>query len=111
MVTAKPRTGPGSRTGKAARSGPSTPRAERTRRPVEVTLSPEARELLDREATRTEESRSALVEALVLSGLAQERYLPPALLEQAQRLATRTGASLDLVLAQALAAGLERLAS
>lgn len=49
------------------------------------------------------------VEALVLSGLAQERYLPPALLEQAQRLAARTGASLDLVLAQALAAGLRAL--
>lgn len=107
----KPRSGPGSRTGANARSGPNVPVAQRHRRPLEITLSPEARELLDAEHQRTEESRSALVEALVLSHLQAERYLPPALVEQAQRLAARTGASLDLVLALALAAGLERLAA
>lgn len=65
-MTAKPRTGPGSRTGENARSGPSIPLAQRRRRPLEITLSPEARQLLDAEAARTGESRSALVEALVL---------------------------------------------
>ena len=113
-MTAKPRTGPGSRTGTNARSGPSgptTPRAQRTRRPVEVTLGAEARALLDAESRRTEETRSALVEALILSHIASEAYLPPVLLERAQALATRTGQTLGLVLAEAMRQGLDRLAT
>ena len=109
-----PRSGPGSRTGANARSGPSgptVPRAQRTRKPVEVTLSPEARSLLDAEAKRTEETRSALVEALILSHIASESYLPPVLLERAQTLATRTGQTLGLVLAEAMRQGLDRLAT
>lgn len=43
-----------------------TPRADRKRRPVEVTLSDEAREILD-ELAKEHGSRSAAVEALVLA--------------------------------------------
>lgn len=105
----KPRTGPGSRTGANARSGPSIPVTQRRRRPLEITLSPEARALLDAEAVRVEESRSALVEALVLRHLPSEAYYPPALLERAQALATRRGHAVDQVLAEALDAGLRAL--
>lgn len=108
-MTAKPRSGPGARTGAAARSGPSTPRALRARRPVEVTLSTEARELLDAEAARVEETRSALVEALVLRHLPGEAYWPPALVERAQALAARRGHGVEQVLAEALDAGLRAL--
>lgn len=106
MTTPKPRSGPGSRTGANARSGPNVPVAQRHRRPLEITLSPEARELLDREAARTEESRSALVEALVLSHLAGERYLPPALVEGVQARATARGIDYHTALAEAVAVGL-----
>lgn len=102
----------GTRTGANARSGPSgpsTPRGQRTRRPVEITLGADARQLLDAEVRRTEESRSALVEALVLRHLAGEVYWPPALVERAQGLATRRGHALERVLAEALDAGLRAL--
>lgn len=46
-------------------SGPSTPRAERTRRKIELSLSAEAHARLDTLATGT--SRSAVVERLILS--------------------------------------------
>lgn len=42
----KPRTGPGSRTGAAARSGPSIPEANRGTRRTTLRLSPEAHALL-----------------------------------------------------------------
>lgn len=45
--TPKPRTGPGSRTGKDARSGPSIPEAERTSKLISLRLTPEDRALLD----------------------------------------------------------------
>lgn len=102
----------GTRTGKNARSGPSgasTPRAARTRRPVEVTLSDEARAVLLAESARTEEPRSLLVEALVLSHLAQERYLPPAVLGMAQALAQRRRVDLWTVISEALLCGLRGL--
>lgn len=105
----KPRTGPGSRTGANARSGPSIPVTQRRRRPLEITLSPEARQLLDAEARRTGQSRSALVEALVLRHLPGEAYWPPALVERAQGLATRRGHPVEQVLAEALNAGLRAL--
>lgn len=47
MATKKPRTGPGSRTGKDARSGPSIPEADREAKVVTMRLSPEDREQLD----------------------------------------------------------------
>lgn len=102
----KKRTGPGSRTGAAARSGPNIPTSQRKRRPLEITLGAEARALLDAEATRTEETRSALVEALVLSHLQAERYLPPALVEGVQARATARGIDYHAALAEAVAVGL-----
>jgi hypothetical protein len=102
----------GTRTGANARSGPSgpsLPRAARARKKVEVTLSDEARAVLLAESARTEEPRSLLVEALVVSHLARERYLPPALLALAQHLATRRGVDLWTVLSEALLVGLRGL--
>jgi len=95
-------------------SGQSTPRALRTRRPLEITLSEEARAVLDGAAERTEETRSALVESLILSHLAGERLLPPALLQSAEELRTirsrdgRREGLLD-VLSEALAVGVGEL--
>jgi hypothetical protein len=102
----------GTRTGANARSGPSgpsTPHHARARKKVEVTLSDEARAVLLAESARTEEPRSLLVEALVVSHLAQERYLPPALLGRAQALATRRGGNLWTVLSEAALRGLQGL--
>lgn len=73
----------GTRTGKNARSGPSgasTPRAARTRRPVEVTLSDEARAVLDAESERTGRPRSQLVEALVVADPDEDRQIHEGLL-------------------------------
>lgn len=58
----KPRTGPGSRTGKDARSGPSIPEAERTAKLVSLRLTPEDRELLD-ELAKEHGSRTAVLRA------------------------------------------------
>ncbi len=102
----------GARTGANARSGPSgpsTPRNARGRPKIELSLSPSARQLLDAEAARTEESRSALVEALVLRHLAGEGYWPPVLVERAQALASVRGHALERVLAEALDVGLRAL--
>lgn len=107
----KPRSGPGSRTGDAARSGPDIPRTQRRRRPVEITLGDAARETLDAAASRTEESRSALVEALVLSHAARERHLSPAILERLVALATRRGDDFWLVLDEVIDIGLDMLES
>jgi len=48
-------------------SGPSTPRNQRTRRGLEITLSDKARERLDALAKRHEKSRSQIVEELILA--------------------------------------------
>lgn len=103
----KPRSGPGSRTGAAARSGPDIPRTQRRRRPVEVTLSDAARETLDAAVARTEESRSAIVEACVLAHAAKERYLSPAIMERLVALAARRGDEFWLVMDEVLDAGLD----
>lgn len=107
----KPRSGPGSRTGAAARSGPDIPRTQRRRRPVEITLSDAARETLDAAVTRTEESRSAIVEACVLAHAAREQYLSPAILERLVALAARRGDDFWLVMDEVLDAGLDLLES
>jgi len=105
----RPRSGPGSRTGAAARSGPSIPDAQRGRPAVRVTLSREALEALDAAQRRTEESRSAILDTLVLSHAAREQYLSPAILERLQALATRRGDPLWLVLDEVVDAGLDLL--
>jgi hypothetical protein len=93
-----PRSGPAARSGP---SGPSIPRAQRKRPGIEVYLSPEALERLAAEVERTEESRSALIEALVLTGT-PEHYLSPALLEQMQAVAAREGRTLHDCLCSAV---------
>ena len=90
--------------GTASRSGPSGPtpaEADRLRPRVQLRLAHETIAALDREAARTEESRSALVEALVLTGT-PDRYLSPALLEGLQRAAEAQGRDLHAVLCDAV---------
>lgn len=58
----KPRSGPGSRTGANARSGPSIPESERASKLLSIRLSPEARARLDA-AAEVWGSRSAAVVA------------------------------------------------
>lgn len=48
-------------------SGPSTPRHKRTRREIALTLSDEARARLEHLAEERGESRSAVVEELILA--------------------------------------------
>lgn len=60
MATKKPRTGPGSRTGENARSGPSLSEADRTAKLVSLRLTPEDRELLD-ELAKEYGSRTAVL--------------------------------------------------
>jgi hypothetical protein len=54
-------------------SGPSTPRDRRTRRGVELTLSDEAHQHLERLASDLDVSRSELVDALILLATATAR--------------------------------------
>lgn len=107
----KPRSGPGSRTGAAARSGPAIADAQRQRPARRVTLSPEAWALLDAQRAESEDSVSAQLDALVLSRGAEERHLSPAILERLQALAARRGDPLWLVADEVLDAGLDLLES
>jgi hypothetical protein len=93
-----PRSGANARSGP---SGPSIPHAQRKRPLVQVTLSPEVIAALDAEVERTEEPRSRLVEALILTGT-PEHYLSPALLEQLQEVAAREGRTLHDCLCSAV---------
>ena len=58
---------------KSGPSGPSTPRALRTRQGVEITLSPGARQALQDLTEARGETRSAVVERLVLAAAAAPR--------------------------------------
>lgn len=111
MPTKKPRSGPGSRTGAAARSGPSIADAQRQRPARRVTLSTEAWALLDAQRAESEDSVSAQLDALVLSRGAEERHWSPAILERLQALAARRGDPLWLVADEVLDAGLDLLES
>jgi hypothetical protein len=62
----KPRSGPGSRIGKDARSGPNVPEAERTARLVSLRLTPEDRELLDQLAEEYGSRSAVLREGMAL---------------------------------------------
>jgi hypothetical protein len=66
MATKKPKTGPGSRTGKDARSGPNVTEAERTARLVSLRLTPEDRELLDQLAEEYGSRSAVLREGMAL---------------------------------------------
>ena len=68
---AKPKAGPGSRTGDNARSGPSLPEDERDAKVVTARLSPEARDALDAVAARWGLSRSATIARLAVEALAR----------------------------------------
>jgi hypothetical protein len=67
----KPRTGPGSRTGKDARSGPPSPEENLSAKVLSVRISDEAREALDAVAARWGLSRSAAVARLALEAAAR----------------------------------------
>ena len=69
-----------------SRSGPSLQRHERPRKIISLTLSDEARAVLKKASADLEESQSALVEALILSHLASDKILPPALLASVREL-------------------------
>jgi len=71
LGTTLPRTGPGSRTGDNARSGPSLPEDERDAKVVTARLAPEAREALDAVAARWGLSRSATIARLAVEALAR----------------------------------------
>jgi len=71
LGTTLPRTGPGSRTGENARSGPSLPEDERDAKIITARLAPEAREALDAVATRWGLSRSATIARLAVEALAR----------------------------------------
>ena len=62
----KPRSGPGSRTGAAARSGPPSPEANRKDKVLSIRIPDEAREALDQLAARWSISRSAVVARLAI---------------------------------------------
>lgn len=97
-----------------SRSGPSISREQRKRKILQVTLSDEARAVLKKASVDLEESQSALVEALILSHLAHDQILPPALLrstERLHRLRARDGRQETLldVLVEALDVGVGEL--
>lgn len=97
-----------------SRSGPSLQRHERTRKIVQLTLSDDARAVLKKASVDLEESQSALVEALILSHLASDQILPPALLasvRELHRLRARDGRQESLldVLVEALDVGVGAL--
>lgn len=97
-----------------SRSGPSIGREQRKRKIVQLTLSDEARAVLKKASADLEESQSALVEALILSRLATDQILPPALLRSAtelHRLRARDGRQETLldVLVEALGVGVGEL--
>lgn len=98
----------------ASRSGPSLQRHERTRKITQFTLSDDARAVLEKASADLDESKSALVEALILSHLAGDQILPPALLRSAEELRalrTRDGRKESLldVLTEALDVGIDAL--
>jgi hypothetical protein len=98
-------------TSRSGPSGPTIPADQRKRKPTNLTLSDVARAALDAEVARTEETRSALVEALILTGT-PDGYLSPALLEQVQALAAERGETVHAALHSAVEvwmAGIERL--
>ena len=81
---------------------------------MQLTLSDDARAVLKKASDDLGESQSALVESLILSHLAGDQILPPALLESAQelrRLRARDGRTETLldVLTEALDVGVQAL--
>lgn len=102
----------GTRTGANARSGPSgpsIPRSQRRQTKIELSLSPSERATLETAAARQDETKSALVAALIASHLQGEEHFSPVHLETARRIADRTGQALWLVLDSALSSGLDLL--
>lgn len=61
-----PRTGPGSRTGERARSGPNLPESERDAKVITARLAPDVREALEELQGRWGLSRSATLARLIL---------------------------------------------